>query len=204
MKTEIPMFSIARIKDIFDHWREMGSRRLRSGTELIGEIPDCEEHAWLHVVHPGLSLALIDELEAKLQTALPRDLRALYRRYGGLSFFQGAFRLFGFRPPDARFTDDDLQPDDVLRLNQELDTLGWKPKTALAVAENGWDMSVHLLGMTEDPHKVHRCERQTGRILEEHPNIWVCVAARLYKLDTLLVKPDGPDTAQPGLRPEST
>lgn len=190
MRADVPVFAIARISTLFASWRKMGSRRLRSGTELIADIPDGGEHAWLHALHPGLSLAQIDQLEAHLHMSLPRDLRALYRRTRGMSLFHGAFRLFGYRTLAARPSEDDLQPDDLLQLNTELDRLGWKPKTALAVAENSWDMSVHVLGMTEDQLKVHRCERATGRVIEEHPSIWVCVAERLYKLDRLLLKPD--------------
>ena len=190
MNTETPTFSIARIRDLFEGWRAMGSLRLRSGTELIGEIPQNDSHCWLHVVYPGLSLDRIDELEGRLRISLPRELRALYRRISGMSLFHGAFRLFGYRKPGVIITENDLQPDDLLRLNHELDVLGWKPKHALAVAENGWDLSVHVLGLTGNPHTVHRCERATGQILEEHPNIWVCLAERLYKLDRLLVRPD--------------
>lgn len=192
MNSETPTFSIARVKDLFDRWRQMGSLTLGSGAELIGKIPHDDEHAWLHIVHPGLSLAMVDELEARLQLSLPRDLRAVYRRISGMSLFHGAFRLFGFHKAGFRVADQCLQPDDLLRLNHELDLLGWKPPQALAVAENGWDLSVHVMGLTDDPHTVLRCDRITGRVVEEHPNIWTCLADRLYRLDQLLVDAERP------------
>lgn len=197
MRTDSPLFCMAKIRDVFGGWRKMGSRRLRSGTELIGRIPDGDGEAWLHVVHRGLSLAQIDRLERRLGQPLPRDLRALYRRTSGMALFHGAFCLFGHREPGVRLIADDLQPDDLLAFNHELDVFGWKPRGALAVAENGWDLSVHVLGMTGDPLLVHRCERTTGRVLETHSNIWVCVAARLYKLDQLLVRIEGAGLAAP-------
>ena len=166
----------------------MGSLLLDSGTELIGEVPQDGEQAWLHAVYPGLSLAQMDELELHLRISLPRDLRALYRRISGMSLFRGAFRLFGYHKTAVRSAENHMQPDDLLRLNHELDVIGWKPHKALAVAENGWDLSVHMMGMTADSHTVLRCARTTGTVLEEHPNLWTCLADRLYTFDQLLGK----------------
>ncbi|MBM4062566.1 MAG: SMI1/KNR4 family protein [Planctomycetes bacterium] len=181
--------SIAKIQDTFDRWRQMGSRKLRSGTELIGLVPDQETELWLHVIHAGLPLAQIDQLERAMQTSLPRDLRALYRVTRGLSLFHGAFNLHGRRAPGFGTADCALQPEDILELNHGLDVLGWKPPGAVAFAANAWDQSVHLFGMTEQPRQVARCHRGTGEILELDGTIWECLVRKLYRLDRLITAP---------------
>lgn len=179
--------SIVRIQDVFERWRQLGSRRLASGTELIGRIPSDDEDVWMHALYGPLSVPQIEALEQRLRQRLPRDLRALYRITRGMSLFQGAFRLFGWREPGIRVADQGLQPDDLLELNHELDVLGWKPKHAIAFAENAWDQTVHLFGMTSRSRQVARCQRATGEILELHSTLWECLVAKLYKLDQLQV-----------------
>lgn len=184
----IEMQSIVRIQDVFDRWRQMGSMKLHSGTELIGALPNSEGEVWMHAVYPSLPLADIERLEARMRTKLPRDLRALYRVTRGMSLFQGAFRLFGWRAPGIHSNAFALQPDDILELNHELDVLGWKPKNAIAFAENAWDQTVHLFGMTDRSRQVARCQRASGEIVELHSTLWECLMHRLYRLDELLVK----------------
>lgn len=186
--TVIDTQSIVRIQDVFDRWRQMGTRRLGSGTELIGRMPDSETELWMHAIYPGLTVPEIELLEVRMQRRLPRDLRALYRISRGMSLFQGAFRLLGRREPGFSSTEQSLQPDDILELNHELDVLGWKPKNAVAFAVNAWDQSVHLFGMTQQQRQIARCDRATGTILELNTTLWDCLVAKLYKLDQLLVK----------------
>ena len=190
MNSETSTFAIAKVKDLFDRWRQTGSLTLASGVELIGQVATDDGHVWQHAVHPGLPVALLDELEARLGMPLPRDLRAVYRRIGGMTLFHGAFRLFGYRRAGLSADDGGVQPDDLLRLDHELDVLGWKPRRALAVAENGLDLSVHVMGMANDAHTVLRCERTTGRVLEEHSDLWTCLADRLGRLAQLLPAED--------------
>ena len=180
--------SILRIQDVFDRWRLLGTRQLRSGTELIGAIPDSDEEVWMHAIYPSLSVTAIEGLEQQMRARLPRDLRAMYRVTRGMSLFQGAFRVFGHREPGFFSSDQSLQPDDLLELNHELDVLGWKPKGAVAFAVNAWDQTVHLFGMTGQVRQIARCHRGTGEILELHSTLWECLVTKLYKLDELLVK----------------
>jgi hypothetical protein len=179
---------ILRIQDLFDRWRLLGAKKLPSGTELIGAMPDGDGEAWMHAIHPGLSLAEIERLEAKLKARLPRDLRAFYRLSRGMELFQGAFRVYGAGTAGFRADAQSLRADDLLELNHELDVLGWKPKGAVAFAANAWDQTVHLFGMTPHSRQIARCQRATGEILEIHSTLWECLSARLYRLDQLLVE----------------
>jgi hypothetical protein len=178
---------IAQIQDVFDRWRTMGSCRLRSGTELIGRLPEDEQEAWMHAIYQPLDAAGVDRLEAQMQRRLPKDLRALYRRCRGMSLFQGAFQVHGWRDPGFRSSDHGLQPEDVLDLNHSLDILGWRTPQTVAFAVNSWDQSVYAYGMTNDDRQVARCERSSGLILEVHDDIWQCLVERLYRLDRLLL-----------------
>lgn len=186
METTTPFASIARIQTLFDTWRELGCQTLPNGTELIAGTKDGDEERWLHTVHPGMQGAELAAFEARLRLRLPRDLRAFYRRSAGMSLWGGAFTVYGYRATDvARLNDP--QPADAMRLNHELEVLGWKPQNAFAFAENAWDMTVHVVGMAPNPATVQRCDRISGLVLEEHANVWACVAARLYRIDQLMM-----------------
>jgi hypothetical protein len=180
--------SMVRIQDLLDLWRGTGSRRLASGAEVIGLAADGDQQVWLHALHAPLPPEDMARLAARLHGPLPADLRALYRVTRGMSLFQGLFRVFGWRTPGIRSGLDILQPDDIVDLNHELDVQGWKPPHAVAFAVNAWDQSVHLFGLTDDPHEVVRCHRVTGSVLEVHESLWDCLAARLSRLDDLFLR----------------
>ena len=178
--------AIASIQDLLGCWRTMGSRRLRSGAELIAEVPDGERDMWMHAVFPGQSAAKLDQLEVALGKPLPKRLRAFYRGCGGMTLFMGAFTLHGIRRPGFRGRDGSLEPECVVELNHLLDMLGWLPDDAVAFACNGWDGSVFVLGMGQNDKEVVRCERSSGAIIERYEDVFSCVDARLYHLDDLL------------------
>lgn len=179
---------IVRIQDLLEDWRSLGSLRLRNGVELIGRVPDEDGAVWMHVVFPGLRGERLRRLEHELGATLPRSLRAFYECCGGMSLFFGAFRLRGLRRPGFGLGSGALQPEDIVALNHELDALGWKPRQAVAFAENALDQTVHLVGMGETSAQIVRCERSTGRVLERHEDVFACVAARLYRLDELQLR----------------
>lgn len=179
---------IMRIQDLFEGWRALGSLRLRNGVELIGRVPDEDSAMWMHVVFPGLHGERLLQLEHELGTSLPRSLRAFYECCGGMSLFFGAFTLRGLRRPGFGLGSGALQPEDIVALNHELDAQGWKPRGAVAFAENALDLSVHLVGMGDAPAQVVRCERSSGRVLERHEDVFACVDARLYRLDELQLR----------------
>lgn len=176
---------IQRIQDLLAEWRTLGSCRLRNGVELIGRMPVDDEHVWMHVVFPGLSVAELDLVERDLRASLGRTLRAFYRCCGGMNLFNDGFRLFGRRLPGVSAGLRSLQPSDIVAFNHEIDTLGWKPQAAVAFAQNSWDQTVHLTNMGDLPEQVVRCDRRTGRVLERHDDVFACIATRLFKLDQL-------------------
>ena len=179
--------SITRIHDLIDRWRALGSERLPSGVECIGRAPDGEQHEWLHTLFPALDERGLERLEQELQRHLPPSLRQLYRSCGGMHLFQGAFQVHG-RCREPSLHDLSLQPEDLVALNRELDVLVWKPPGAVAFASNGWDRSLHVVGMGRTPQEVVRCDRRTGRIFERHENVFSCIEARLYRLDARFLR----------------
>ncbi len=172
---------IVRIQDLFEQWRSLGSMRLPNGCELVGRVP--EDDSWMHVMHPGLDAAALNVVQREIGAPMPSSLRAFYRCCGGLSLFRGMFELFGRWRSSVMAP----MPKDIVRLNHQLDVLGWKPDTAIAFAQNGWDMSVHLAGMGETGDEVVRCEWATGQIVERHPDVFACVDARLHRIDAMMV-----------------
>ncbi|MCA8977927.1 MAG: SMI1/KNR4 family protein [Planctomycetes bacterium] len=189
MNTKTPFSSIAGIQNLFEKWRQLGHKKLPCGTELIASVPDGGNEEWVHVVYPGLSHQQLHRLQELLQSPIPGGLRSFYRRCAGMSLWRGAFRVYGYNCDQHGVSEYPRYPDSVLRLNHELDALGWMPKAAFAFAENSWDMSVHVVGLGSDPHTVHRCDRRTGEVMETHPNVWSCIAARLYRVDELSMDP---------------
>lgn len=179
---------ITTIHDLLEEWRALGSRRLRNGVELIGRMPVDDEWAWMHAVFPGLDVRSLDEVERAIGVALPGTLRTFYRRCGGMSLFLGAFRLGGRAPVGLRTGDEALHPVDIVALNHELDVLGWRPGHAVAFAENRWDLSVHVAGIEPGSERVARCDRRTGAVIEEHADVFACIADRLHRLDQLLLR----------------
>ena len=55
--------AIVNIQDFLDRWRQMGSRKLTSGTELIGEVPTEDGELWMHAIYPKLPLASLEKLQ---------------------------------------------------------------------------------------------------------------------------------------------
>ena len=177
--------TIIRIQDLLERWRSMGARRLRNGTELLAAIPDGDQQAWMHVVFAGESEEDLDMLEGELGKQLPKRLRTFYRGCGGMTLFQGAFRLHGIRRPGFCEGEGSLQPESLVELNHSLDMAGRLPERAVAFAANGWDGSVYVLGMGHTDEQVVRCDPQTGEITERHRDVFSCVEARLYRLDEM-------------------
>ncbi|MDO8348917.1 MAG: hypothetical protein Q7T30_01685, partial [Planctomycetota bacterium] len=83
--------SVVKIQSLFDRWRQLDSKRLGNGTELIGWMPSDESGTWMHCVFHGLAPDRIDDLERQLVSPLQNDLRALYRWCNGMTLFTGAF-----------------------------------------------------------------------------------------------------------------
>jgi hypothetical protein len=173
---------IVRIHDLFEEWRQLGSLRLPNGVELIGRVPD--DGVWMHAVFPPLDAQAIGALQRDVGVPLAPSLRVFYRCCGGLSLFRGMFELHGrFRGPTQSSV-----PKDVVRLNHLLDVQGWKPPGAVAFAQNCWDMSVHVAGMTANRDEVVRCDWRTGAVIETHANVFACIDDRLHRIDALLAR----------------
>lgn len=179
---------ITAIQDLFEAWRMLGSRKLRSGVELFGQMPVDDGIAWMHAVFPGCSARQIDAIEHAVGAAMPAALRTFYRCCGGLNLFLGAFRLCALGTAGLVADDAGMQPPDIAALNHQLDVFGWRAPHAIAFAENSWDLSVHVAGLVPGSAKVVRCERVTGAVIEEHEDVFACVADRLYRLDRLLLR----------------
>ncbi|MCA8977928.1 MAG: SMI1/KNR4 family protein [Planctomycetes bacterium] len=174
-----PLASIARVQSMFDEWRILGSRRLRSGTELIGPVDGIENPDWLHIIYRGLTVAEVTAMEGKMACRMPRDLRSFYRRTSGLSLWNGTFEVHGFHPDDDGGRRNARYPADVFVLDREIDELGWKPRHTFAIAENHRQQSVILVSTRRDTPLVSRCDRRTGRVIGTYTSFWQCLANTL-------------------------
>jgi hypothetical protein len=181
------MQAIAGIQDVLGSWRRLGRHRLPNGTELIAQAPDGDGSQWLHAIYPKLSSEEIRELESAVGRPLPLDLRTFYRTIGGLSLFCGAFCIHSRGSHYLTHGEEALRPPDLARFNHELDSAGWLPADAVAFAENGWDLTVHVCGMGATPTEVVRVDRHTGAQLQRHPTIWNLVAEKLLTYEHLLL-----------------
>ncbi|MGE3173668.1 MAG: SMI1/KNR4 family protein [Planctomycetota bacterium] len=180
--------AITRIQDVFDAWRELGSRRLRDGTELIARQVDGEVEGWLHAVFPRLRPEQLERLEAELGGPLPRDLRTFYNTCGGMILFGGVFRVYGLPRCRGMLLEQGVVVDDIVSLNHDLGAVDWKPPHAVAFARSEWDASLYVLGMGDTDSEVVRVNRADGEELERIPDVWRLVADKLYRLDDLFVR----------------
>jgi hypothetical protein len=180
--------AITRIHDVFEAWRDLGSKLLPNGTELIGRNSDGEYDGWMHAVFPRLDSERIDRIAAELGTELPVDLRRFYSACGGMILFGGLFRFFGLPMPRGLVYENGVAVDDVVSLNHQLDSFGWKPRGAIAVASSEWDASVFVAGMGDTPEQIVRVDRATGAELARIKSIWALVADKLYRLDEMFAR----------------
>jgi len=173
--------SIVGFQDRLDEWRQLGSRHLQSGVELIG---GCDEDGdpWLHAVYPALSKVEVGQLEIDLGRRLPATYRSFLLGCGGLSCFAGLFMVHPYRKLEKSLAVGAVT-DSVLRLNQLLSGAEWMTSSAIAFASNALDGSVQVLGMGRTPAEVLRCDVRTGEVVERHEHIFACVDDRLSKCD---------------------
>lgn len=180
--------SITRIQDVFESWRELGSKRLRDGTELIGRQTEGDEDCWMHAVFRRLEPWQISQVEALVGRRLPADLRRFYSSCGGMMLFGGLFRMFGLPRRRGLIVEHGVNVDDIVALNHELDHCTWQPEGAVAFATNEWDASVYLAGAGATDEQILRVARATGEERERIDDIWQLVADQLYRLDSMLIR----------------
>ncbi len=184
--------SIGKIQDVFEAWRELGSKMLPNGTELMGrhgqEGDDGVEGGWMHAVFPRLGAVDLVVLEGLLSTPLSGDLRRFYSACGGMVLFGGLFRIYGLPRPRGVLFENGPGPDDIVTLNHELDHCDWKEPGAIAVATNDWDASVYFAGMGETESEIVRVAQATGEVLGRSATIWSLVAEKLYRLDEMFLR----------------
>lgn len=180
--------SISRIQDVFEGWRQLGTKTLHDGTELIGRQFEGDDEGWMHAMFPRLSAHELAVLEQLLATRLPATLRRFYSSCGGMTLFGGVFRIHGLRQPRGVLLEQGTRVDDIVQLNHELDQAGWKPEGAVAFGCSEWDATVYVAGMGDNDDEIVRATRATGDVLERIADIWTLVADKLYRLDDLFVR----------------
>lgn len=177
---------ITKIQEVFDAWRELGSKKLKNGTELIARQGDSKQPCWMHAVFPRLTTAEIDHLESLLGTRMPTELRRFYSACGGMVLFGGLFRFYGLPNPRGVISEYGIGPDDIVSRNHELDHCDWKAGSSFAIAASEWDASVYMVGMTSGDREIVRVARGTGQVLDRIDGLWNLVADKLYRLDAMM------------------
>lgn len=178
--------SISGIHECFDRWRDLGSRELPGGGELIARFEsEPGEETFLHVLHGGMSDPELVRMERQLGIALPRWLRCFYRRYGGMHLWGGAFVVHGLPSDGLRWPPKGPSPADIVQLNRLVGLQPWFPSDHLAFAQNGLDLSVHVASLAGD--EILRCEYRTGLVMEVHRDLFECIDSRLHRMDIALV-----------------
>ncbi len=180
--------SISRIQDTFECWRQLGSKTLRDGTELIGRQYEDDDEAWMHALFLRLTGHEIAAMEQLLEMPLPKSLRRFYSSCGGMTLFGGVFRIHGLRQPRGVLLEQGARVEDLVQLNHELDQAGWKPAGAVAFGVSEWDATAYVAGMGRTEDEVVRVARATGDVLEYVDDIWTLVADKLYRLDELFIR----------------
>ena len=179
--------AIAKIHDVFSTWRELGTKKLSNGTELIGHQCVDGEDLWMHAVFPKLGIEAVATLESELGTGLPVDLRTFYRTCGGMVLFGGVFRVLGAVRRRGAISENGPEVDDIVEFNRGLQGQDWMVPGAVAFAVNLWDSTIYVSGLAKGTEVV-RVDRASGEILERSPDVWSVIADKLYRLDELFVR----------------
>ncbi|MFN3243984.1 MAG: SMI1/KNR4 family protein [Planctomycetota bacterium] len=172
---------IVALQDMLDEWRQLGSKLLPNGVELIGQLGS--EDSWMHAVYPSLLLEDVGDLEADLGRSLPNGYRTFLKGCGGLICFGGLFTLYPYRgvgPLDSSLS---TAGEGLVRVNQLLSGASWMPSDAIAIATNALDGSVQVVGMGDNPEEVVRCDPRDGDVIERHEHVFACVSDRLTRSD---------------------
>lgn len=169
---------------VLDRWRELGSRVLSNGAELICPVPHVAPEAWFHCVYPPLAETDVQVLEADLGCRLPPDLKALYRCSNGLNVFSDAVRVYGHRRNYKRSGDDAWQPYEIRDSNSRSAPAGWQRGDYLIVGGYKQDGSHLLYPNTEQP-SVARVDRATGQVMARWPSLWSWLKEEVGRLATL-------------------
>jgi hypothetical protein len=204
--TESVLTAIARIQECFDTWRESGHRQLSNGSEFLvrmegvedpGEDPCSSGGAYLHLLHAPASQDWLIELENWLDLELPKELRLLYRKFGGASFFDGRIRIAGPCQPFIRVGVEAHQPPDIYELNTPTTLYRESPEDAIAFAIRATDQARFLLPYPSISTEVV-AQLPNSDFTASWPSLWDWLQAVVEERDTeaaLIERKTHPDVA---------
>lgn len=155
---------INQLLDEIKKYSPLGEKKLNDGTQLIGHAPHIAPQAWLHVIHPGLSLKNIELLEKNLDVAFPESLKYFYKCCNGIEFFITTISIYGFRENFRRDLSNAWQPFDIQTVNLE-ERPTCLSKEYLIIGGYDWDGSYIVINLLSGV--INRIDQYDCRVLNE-------------------------------------
>lgn len=145
-----------------ERWCHLGERTLDNGTRLIGHVPHVAPEAYFHLIFAPITMAHINELQAKIGRSLPQDIVDFLLRVNGISLFSGSIFINGWRKNYVRQGDDAWPPFDMATRNTFE-----RPKDAedSYVFVGGYRQDGSLLYIDKASGCVYRCTRESSEPL---------------------------------------
>ena len=171
--------SIGRIQELLEEWRTRGRHVLSTGTELLVSI---EEGAWMHALFAAPGEDWLTDFGVWLDLELPKDLKLLYKKFGGASFFDGRVRIAGPHKPYLRLGDDALQPPDLYELNTPSTLYGETPEDAIVFGLRESDHARFLMPYPSISREVV-AQLPGGDFHATWPSVWHWLQAVLEERD---------------------
>ncbi len=180
----------------------LGERRLSNGAHLIGHVPHRAPEAYLHILFPPASDALIDDAKSRLSAVRAFDQYTQFLiEYNGADFFLGSLAFHGIREGLISRSSDARQPFDLYELNR----FG-RPKNAdprcLFIGSYNWDGSLVFVAPSGE---VFVCKKRDATPYAHWKNISEMVfyelgrLAQFYDIDGREIDSRAPQTPVPNI-----
>lgn len=163
----------ANLNAILTRWRVRGARTTAFGAELICHVPHIAPEAWLHELHAPLTEPQLCSLEARLERAIPRDIRRFFRfRANGLHLFSDSYSVHGRRWSLERIGDAAIQPYCIASTNDPRERFRGCPPEFFFFGSYSEDGSRMAYPDPSKSDEVWRVNRETGHKIAEWPDFW--------------------------------
>jgi hypothetical protein len=137
----------------------LGEQRLEDGTLLIGRAPHIAPQAWLHSIHPPLTIDEVTNLSNAINNDIPEDYKSFLLQFNGLKVFNTTFCLDGLRKNTGRNINSVWQPFNMITPNT-LERPSGATKDMVFIGGYDWDGS--LIYIDKSTNEVHLCDGETA------------------------------------------
>lgn len=169
--------------DILMSYDNLGEKKLKDGTVLIGKAPHIAPMAWLHSIYPPLSESDINILEDQIKKIIPEPYKEFLKVSNGLNVFNTTLSLYGLRKNYNRDVEINVwQPFDIIVPNTIEKPIDSADK-AFIIGSYDWDGSYLFINTANE--KIYLCSREDITPLFEWANFGEMLNGEIKRLSNL-------------------